>query len=40
VRTARGIGSRLDFDDIESTLSVGIEVIIEALWPHTGAAML
>ncbi|MDQ7909092.1 hypothetical protein RB614_31675 [Phytohabitans sp. ZYX-F-186] len=34
------IGSRLDVDDVESTLSVGIEVIIEALWPHTGPAML
>jgi hypothetical protein len=34
------IGSRLDFDDIESTLSVGVEVIIEALWPHTAQALL
>jgi hypothetical protein len=36
----RLIGSRLDFDDIESTLSVGVEVIIEALWPHTAQALL
>lgn len=29
------IGSTLDFDDIESTLGVGIEVITGALWPHS-----
>ena len=28
------IDSPLDFDDIESTLGVGIETILEALWPR------
>jgi hypothetical protein len=30
----RHIDNPLDFDDIETTLGVGIEVITEALWPH------
>ena len=34
------IDSPLDFDDIESTLGVGVGVIVEALWPHTARALL
>ena len=33
------IDSPLDFDDIESTLGVGIEVITEALWPYSPHAL-